>query len=232
MAVTTLTPARALRQPRRLDARALVGLFLLVGATGGSVLFWQSATDARAVVVATRELPAGATLTSADLAVARVRVDDAIYGAAVPAEGLADLVGKQLAEPVHPQQLLVRAQLSAGPRLAPGQVALTIPVTAKTAAGGRIRIGDQVRLLVTRDKGKPESRTEVVLPRVTVFDVGHDDSRAVVNTAGAADLSGRPAAQGPLGFLTLAVTAEQANDVANARWNGELEAALLPPGGQ
>ena len=232
MAVVTLTPARALRQPRRLDARALVGLFLLVGATGGSVLFWQQAADTRAVVVATRDLPAGATLTSSDLAIARVRVDDAIYAAAVPADGLETLVGKQLAEPVHPQQLLVQAQLSTRPRLGPDQVALTIPVSAKTAAGGRIRVGDSVRVLVTRDKGKPESRTEVVLPRVVVYDVGRDDQLTVVNTAGAADLSGRPAAQGPVGFLTLAVTPDQSLAVAQARWNGELDVALLPPDAQ
>ena len=47
----------------------------------------------------------------------RVRVDDAVYRAAVPAEDLPALVGRQLAEPVHARQLLARAQVSARPPL-------------------------------------------------------------------------------------------------------------------
>src|SRR5690606_17243284 len=110
---------RALRQPRRLDLRAMLGLLLLLVATGGSIAFWTAASDTRAVLVATRDRPAGATITVADLAIARVRVDDAIYQAAVPASELANLVGQQLAEPVHAHQLLVRPQVSSRPPLGP-----------------------------------------------------------------------------------------------------------------
>lgn len=224
MAVATLTPARALHQPRRLDARALVGLFLLVLATGGSLLFWQSANDARAVVVATRDLPAGATLTAGDLTVARVRIDDGLYGAAVPAEELTGLVGRQLGEPVHRQQLLVRAQVSSRRLIGPEQVALTIPVSAQSAAGGRVRPADAVAVLVTTNKGKADSQTAVVLPRATVYDVGYEARSAVVNTDGA-----DRAARGPLSSLTLVVSHTEAAQLAHARHNGELDVALLPP---
>jgi hypothetical protein len=54
----------------------------------------------------------------------------------------------------------------------------------------------------------------------------------VVNASGSADLTGRAAAQRPVGFLTLAVTEAQSLQVAQARWNGELDVALLPPDGQ
>src|SRR5438034_898524 len=81
---------------------------------------------------------------AAALAVARVRVDDGMYAAAVPADELGALVGRQLAEPIHPQQMVVRQQVSARPLIGPDQVALTIPVNPASAAGGRVRPGDSV----------------------------------------------------------------------------------------
>jgi pilus assembly protein CpaB len=229
MASTTiLSPTRALRQPRRLDLRAVFGLLLLLVATGGSIAFWTAASDTRAVLVATRDLPAGATLGAGDLAVARVRVDDTIYQAAVPAEELSQLVGRQLAEPVHAQQLLVRAEVSSRPTLGPNQLALTIPVSAESAIGGRLRPGDAVQVLLTIDKGKPEARTTVVLPRVTVYDVGHEERLGAINTTASADAAGRPAAQGPISWVTVVVTPEQAVELARAKWAGELDLALLP----
>src|ERR671938_272026 len=78
-ALATLTPARALRRPRRADPRALVGVLLTLTALAGSVAFWVSASDARPVLIAARDLPAGATLRSSDLAVAYMRMDDGIY---------------------------------------------------------------------------------------------------------------------------------------------------------
>ena len=225
MSATTLSPTRALRRPRRLDWRAVFGIFLLLVATGGSITFWSASSDTRALLVATRDLPAGSELAAEDLGVARVRVDDAIYQAALPAAELAGLVGKQLADPVHAGQLLGRAQLSSRPRLGPDQMALTIAVSPETAAGGRLREGDAVQVLLTTNKGKPEARTAVVLPRATVYDVGHDQRVAVVNT----ELADRSAAQGAAKWLTLVVTQEQALQLAQATWAGELGVALLPP---
>ena len=228
MAATTLSPTRALRQPRRLDLRAVFGIFLTLVATGGSIAFWSASSDTRAVLVATRELPAGATLTQGDLAIARVRVDDDIYAAAVPAAEQAGVIGKQLAEPVHAQQILARAQISSRPALASDQMALTIAVSPETAVGGRVRPGDSVQVLVTTDKGKPEAKTAVVLPRVTVYDVGRDQRSLVVSTSGAGDSDTRSGVRGPLASLTLIVTQEQAIQLAQAKWSGELDVALLP----
>lgn len=225
MARTAPSPTRALRQPRRLDWRAIFGVFLLLLATGGSVAFWSASSDTRAVLVAVRDLPAGATLSEADLTVARVRVDDAIYQAAVPAGELSRLVGRQLAEPVHAEQLLVRAQVSIRPSLGPGQMALTIAISPETAVGGRLQAGDAVEVLLTTSKGKPEARTTVVLPRATVYEVGHAPQLTVIN----ADSAGRGAAQGAVSWLTLVVTPEQAVELAQAKGAGDLDVALLPP---
>ena len=227
MVAATLTPERAIRQPRRIDGRALVGLFLLFAAIAGAILFWQSVNDTRGVVIATRDLPAGATLSASDLAVARLRADDAVYAAAVPADGLSGLVGRQLAEPVHAQQLLVTAQIAAKPRLGPDQLVLTVPASPTTAAGGRVRPGDEVVVIASFDKGKATARTEVVIPRASVYDVGEDRPLTVVNTGGS-DAAAR-AGSGSIGWISLIVDRPQAVRLSDARVNAELSIGLLPP---
>ncbi|MGD9891041.1 MAG: RcpC/CpaB family pilus assembly protein [Dehalococcoidia bacterium] len=226
MTTTVLSPTRALRRPRRLDLRAVFGLFLMLLAIGGSVAIWSRSTETRAVLVATRDLPGGATLAVGDLAVAHVQVDDRIYGAAVPADELTALVGRQVSEPVHTQQLLTRAQISDRSPLAPNELLLTVPASVETAAGGRVRPGDAALVLLTTNKGTPEARTTVVLPRVTVQDVGYDDQGTVINTGGADSARGSRS-QRPISWLTLIVTEEQALQLARAKWAGELDVALL-----
>jgi hypothetical protein len=169
---TALTPPRTLDEPRRVDVRLIIGAALfLVGAGGGAVVH-SLADDTRSVLVAARDLPAGARLAPGDLAVAKVRVDDEMYGAAVPAVERDTYAGKQLNEPVHAHQLLTRAQLSTRSPLGPDQVALTIPVGADTAPQ-RVQPGVSVQVLATIDKGKPESQTFVVLQRAAVLTKVH-----------------------------------------------------------
>jgi hypothetical protein len=88
-----------------------------------------------------------------------------------------------------------------------------------------VRPGDAVRVLLTTNKGKPEARTTVVLARATVHDVGYDDRGAVINTSTVAD---RSRSQRPISWLTLVVTQEQALQLGQAKWAGELDVALLP----
>ena len=225
MSTTSLTPSRALRRPRRIDVRAIFGVVLMLAAVAGSVLFWGASSDSRPVLVATRDLPAMAVLGAADLTVAHVRVDDAMYLAAVPAAELTALIGKPLAEPVHAQQMLLRAQLAQRPPLGVGQTAFTIAINPETAVGGRLRPGDQVQVFVTLNKGKPDTRSTVVLPRVTVYDVGYESRLAAVSMDG----SSGAANQGAAKWLTLIVTQEGARQLAQAKWNGDLDVALLPP---
>ncbi len=223
---STLTPARAIRQPRRFDLRILLGLILALVAAGGGIISWDSATDTRGVLVAVRDLPAGATLSTSDLNVARVRLTDELYAVALPASEQPTLVGQQLAEPIHAGQVLVRVQVAGQPLLHPDQLALTIAARTETAAGGRLRPGDAVRVFLTRDKGKPDSSTSVVLERVTVYAVGYDERLTAISPA---EGTASRADNGPLASLTLVVTSEQAAQLANAKWNGELDVALLPP---
>jgi len=224
-----------MREPRRLDGRVLFGGFLFFVALGGSIAFWSATSDTREVLIAVRDLPVGATLSDADVTTARVRLAGEMYRASVPAADRALHVGRQLAEPVHAQQLLVRAQLSARSPMGPDQMALTVPVSAETAVGGRLQPGSAVRVLATIDKGKPESRTYVVLPRVVVYDVGFDERVSVVNTAasnGSAEGADTSRSRGKIAWATLAVTEDQALSLARARWNAEIDLALLPSEGR
>lgn len=220
-----LTPSRALRRPRRIDMRAVLGVFVMLVAFAGSLAFWTLSSDARAVVVATRDLPATSVLSASDLAVSQVRVDDAIYQTAIPASELSSLVGKPLAEPVHAQQMLVRAQVAPRPPLGADRLALTIAVSPETAVGGRLRPGDWVQVLATLNKGKPDTRTTVVLPRVSVYDVGYDPRTTAFST----DVTNNGVAQGTAKWVTLIVTPDQARQLAEAKWSGDLDVALLPP---
>jgi Flp pilus assembly protein CpaB len=228
MAMATLSPARALRRPRRADPRALVGVFLTLAALTGSVAFWVSSTDARPVLIAVHDLPAGATLTAADLGIAYIRADDAVYQAALPSDVLDSLVGRQLGEPVHAQQVLARAQLADQFGLAPDQVAITIPAKPDTAVDGRLRPGDAVQILVTvADKSRNEAHTRGVLDRAQVYEVGRDVSLASSATTG--QTSAADSARGTIASVTLAVSVEQARQLAEARRTGDLDILLLPP---
>ncbi|HEY2596677.1 MAG TPA: Flp pilus assembly protein CpaB [Chloroflexota bacterium] len=227
MAVATLSPARALRRPRRADPRAIVGVFLTLAALAGSVAFWVSATDARPVLIAVHDLPAGATLSAADLGIAYIHADDTVFNAALPADMLDSLVGRQLGEPIHAQQVLARAQLADQFGLAPDQVAITVPAKPDTAVDGRLRPGDAVQVLVTvTDKSSNAAHAQVVLDRAQVFEVGRDVSLTSSSGTGSDSASATP---GTIASVTLAVTADQARQLAEARHTGELDILLLPP---
>ncbi|MCA1644320.1 MAG: Flp pilus assembly protein CpaB [Chloroflexi bacterium] len=226
MAVATLTPARALRaRPRRADPRALIGVFITLAALAGSVAFWVGSSDARPVLVATRELPVGTTLRSSDLTIAYVRMDDALYRAALPADMLEALVGRQLGEPMHAQQVLARAQVAGPPGLVADQVAITIPARPDSAVDGRLRPGDAVEVLVTVvDKTRNEAHTRQVLERAQVFGIGRDRSFGSSGTNAESDAL----PPGSITSVTLAISAEQARQLAEARRTGELDVLLLP----
>ena len=226
MATGTLAPGRAIRQPRRVNARAVLGVLVGLAAFVGATSFWVANSDARGVIVVTRELPAGRVIEAGDLTTSFVRVDDGVFVGALPASEAEGLVGKQLSEPAHAQQILSRGQLSRRPLLGPDQLAFSVAIAADSAAGGRIRAGDAVEVFLTTDKGRPEAKTSVVLESAVVYDVGYDANQLVASGGGAGET--RTSGEGMLRSLTLAVSEAQAKALARAKWSGELDVALRP----
>lgn len=224
----TLSPARALRRSRHVDSRVLVGVLLTLLAIGGAMVVFNAANDSRGVLVATRDMPAGTILTASDLAVAHVRVDDNLYQAAWPEQALNQLVGKQLAEPVHPQEMLVREQISTQPTVPATDSLMTIPVSNASAVAGHIHPNDTVTVLATFDKGKPDSKTTVVLQRARVYDVGFDQSAGAVNTSSSTDSQAGQHGQITTVTLILDDSQQQEAQLAQAKWNGDLDVVLLP----
>jgi Flp pilus assembly protein CpaB len=221
VAVISASPTRALRRPLRLDVRALVGILLMLVATGGSIAVWTTQQDTRGVLVAAHDLQAGTVLTAGDLAVARARLDDALYAAALPSTDLTRVVGRQLAEPAHANQVLVRAQLSTHPVIGADQEIVSFPVRIDTAAGGRVRPGDSIQVLGT---DKKDGTTRVILPRLTVYEVGAPQSTSSSSTS--LSTSG---ASANVNWLSVIVDQQQALQLTQAKYSGDLDVALLAP---
>jgi Flp pilus assembly protein CpaB len=204
-------------------------VFLTLAALAGSVAFWVGSSESRAVVIATHDLAAGTAVTAADLAVAYVRLDDALYNAALPADMLGSVVGRQLGEPIHAQQVLARAQVASRLELAVDQVAITIPARPDTAVDGRLRAGDTVEVLFTAvDKARNEAHARVLLEHASVLEVGREQAYTSVAAVTSIGADGDGSA-GAITSVTLATTPDQARQLAEARRAGELDVLLLPP---
>lgn len=229
-ATIPLTPSRALHRPRRLDMRALLGLFVMLATLGGSIVVWSSATAGRDVLMAANDLPNGATLTAADLLTVSVRVDPQEADGLVPATQLHTLVGRTLREPLARHAFLSPAAVAVQPKIGPDEMELTITVTAQTALDGRLQPGDTVAVLATENKGTPQSQTTVLIDQARVREIGYDPSSANVS---ASSTGANPPAEA-IRSVTLLLTRPQAVEVAHAKWNGELDVARVAPsqGGQ
>ena len=82
-------------------------------------------------------------------------------------------------------------------------------------------------LVTVADKSRNEAHARPVLERARVFEVGHDQTFASSSLA-----SDTAETRGPIASVTLAVTSDQARQLAEARRIGELDVLLLPPPGK
>lgn len=223
---TTLTPSQALRRPRRLDIRLVVGAFLTIGVFVGTLAAYAGLSASRDVLVAARDLPVGAVLTAEDLTSVPVRLDDQTYRAAVPASDRAAVTGAVLTAPLYAHQVLARAQFAAHSALAPGQEAFVISLPPDTASGGRFHPGDEIQVIwVKGSKGTADVQASVLIQQARVLDLTYQ-AAAGVASAGARSVE----TAGAIATITLAVTPEQAVLLAQAKVAGQLDAARLPPG--
>lgn len=157
-------------------------------------------------MVAAHALPAGATLTQADLRVVRLADDTA------PADGLtaAELDGRVLAAPVGANEPLTQARVAGTAALAPASGEVSVPVRLPDpGVAALLRVGDVVDLWST----DPQSGgTDRVASGVRVIAIPEE-------AAPDATLGGR--------LVVVSIAQSEAQDIANAAAMGFLTIAFV-----
>jgi len=204
--------------PARVDGRMLLGVALVAAAVIGGLLFWGSARETVPVLVAARDLPAGHVLQADDLSVAQLRLEGDLSSLAIPDAELDDVAGRTTGTTVHAGEMLVWPDLTTGPVIGPGEVAITVPVEADAVYPG-LRAGDSVAVLGTSDKGEPGSQTVTLLESAVVYDISLAPGPIAIGGDGE---EGRG-----LSNVTLVVPRSEAERVAHAVVSWDVTLALL-----
>jgi Flp pilus assembly protein CpaB len=176
------------------------------------------------VLIATHDLARGSIISAGDLVSQRVALPDSMAGLVVPAASASGVVGQRLAEPVHAGVPLLEVQIAGRTEVVAGFQRIAFPVGSEHAAGGRLNVGDSVRVYVTSDRGKSNAHTSIALDRAVVSAVGYQD-------AGVAS-SGSDTAQrvmGKLAWAELLVDDAHAADFVQTLAAGDPDVAVLPP---
>ena len=230
LAQTTWMPG-TLAPPRRVPVRAILGLALAAAAVAMVYSVNRSAQPRTVEVLrATHDIPVGAVLHAGDLAAVNEALPDDVAQVLASARDRDRYIGQRVGQPLNTGELVSRRQLQPESRQIPaGQRVYTIPVSPETAAGGQaVEAGDEVEVVVTLNKGQPDqARTQVVLPRATVYRVGRQE--AAYTPLGGADQTAGDTRLTSLTLLLASDTDYQA--LARARQIGELDVAVLGTGG-
>jgi Flp pilus assembly protein CpaB len=221
---------RTLAPPRRVPVRALLGLTLAAAAVA-MVFNVNRSTQPRTVEVlrATHDVSVGAILRAGDVTPVSEALPDDVVQVLAPADQRDAFVGRRVGQQLNAGELVSRRQLqNPAHQVPPGQLVYTIPVSPEAAAGGQaIDAGDDVEVLVTVNKGQPDqARTQVVLPRARVYQVGR--SGASYSPLGSTD---QVASDSKLTALTLLLATDaDYQAIARARWIGDVDVAVLGTG--
>ena len=207
----------------RVDVRLLAGAALVAISVVGSLTLWREAQITAPVVVAARAVEPGGVIGPGDLAVAEARLPAGLDRLSFAGADLPALAGLTAMGPLVPGELVIRPDLGRGPVIAADELAVTIPVS-DDAVHARLRRGDLVAVMATTDAGQPESRTEALLERATVYAVDLEAGRVSLGGGGAGEEQGRPRS------VTLLVPRQSAARVAHALVNAELTLMLAAPG--
>lgn len=168
----TPPPAPVVRGRRRPGMLAL-GVALI--ATGALLSAWLvgRAGDRVPVLVVARDVPYGATLERADLAVSDVFVEPTV--STVPAADIEAVVGTTALVPLVAGSLLAPEAVGASTGPPPGQVVVGLAVAATRMPTGRLAAGDRVQVVSTppRDADVPDEQPRSIA--VTVLRLGEPD---------------------------------------------------------
>ncbi|MDP5227066.1 MULTISPECIES: Flp pilus assembly protein CpaB [Arthrobacter] len=208
-------PARTGRWILR-HRRFLAALFLSLSVSIAVYQLTPAPADDQSLVTAAVELPAGATLSRADLQTA------AVPGRSVPAGSFRDpgtLVGRQLATPLRKGQFLSDSSLL-GPGLLGGTDPGTTAVPVRLADPQTLKIltpGQLVDVVVNPEREPGQARSpSVIATRVAILWVAREGKDSVW-----------PGAGNPDGLLVLAASEKQSRAIAEATGQGRLSVVLV-----
>jgi hypothetical protein len=201
------TRLRGFRPTSRRRSRIASGVALGSVAVAGNVLVYSSLDDRELVLQARRDVPAGAVITEADLAVVSVDVDGAVR--TVAKSQLATTIGRYAKVRLVAGSLVVQEALQDRPLVSPGAGVTAVHVLEGTLPVG-LRERSRVRLVVPASDGSPP---DVIDARVVGLPVATDTISGTVS-------------------LTVEVDVEDASRVAMADRIGVVlvEPDLVEPG--
>lgn len=162
-------PPLSVRRQRRPVLIGLAVALIAVGALGAGA-FVVSAGQKVAVLALAQPVARGQVIERADLVTANVAVDPALTP--VPAEQLAEVVGRRAALDLARGSLLTREGVTDAPRPGAGQSLVGVALQPGQLPSERLLPGDQVRLVVTSAEGARDgaglvSATEAEVVSVT-----------------------------------------------------------------
>ena len=169
---TVVTP-KGRRRPGLITAGVALAML------GALVAVWlvTSAGDRADVVMLARDVPYGASLTSADLALTAVAVDPTV--ATVPADDAASLVGQVAAADLVAGSLLAPGQVSAMAPPGPGEVLVPLPVSTERLPASGLTAGDRLLVVDTPAAAADPPSDAPASFAVTVVRLGAPDLNGV-----------------------------------------------------
>jgi hypothetical protein len=165
--VSTPLPTEPVAVPRALGARQLrkghFSLALIMIAAGGvlAAIAFYSVTNTNSYLAVTRRVPAGSTLTNADLR--SVQLNDAPGLAAVPASQRRRMVGRRTTVTLLPGQTLVADAITSGAVLQRGQRQVGVKLIPGQLPADRLHAGDAVLVIqtpVAKGVGTTQTQTD------------------------------------------------------------------------
>jgi len=198
--------ARRVAAPGWINTRTILGLLLFSVAFLGAQRLIADARATVPVLVATRDLPSGHTLTAGDFVRAEVALPPELMTRYAPASR--DLVGVSLSRPVSEGEMVALSWVASGRYAGEGR-AMTIPITAEHAVGGDLQTGDRVDILATFQSGDVRARTVLVAEGLEI--VSSVEAGGLVT--GEASVIG----------VTVAVTPQQAAELTFAIRSADLD---------
>jgi Flp pilus assembly protein CpaB len=170
----TLRPREEVGKPpkarrRRIKPLPVIGGLLVLVALLGYLAVYAATTHRTAVLITTRALPPGATLSAGDLRTGDLSGDSAVISGLVPDGQLQQVLGQRLSSGLPAGTPLARSALSAQGSQA-SQITLAVP--ALHALGGSLQAGDSVTVLATFGAGTGNARTKPIARGLEVLAVG------------------------------------------------------------